>query len=702
MAKNLKNSEMQVFKADLHIHTPASKCYKGKKDDAEYLRIIEKAEEKGLKIIAITDHNSIEGYEKLIEQKERIQAEVDGLKKVSDSKEAKKIIKEDEKILNIFSSILILPGIEFEVNNGVHMLVIFSPETDITTIKDILKNGGFDAESFGKEDDVFSKWSLFDFYNESVKYDCLILDAHTDSNKGIYNTIKEGTTRIHAFTDKALAGICYKSEKQKSNIRNLFLQPSYKRSNPVAFLKSSDAHKIDEIGNEKTFFQLKNLRWQDFKDSFNNPDECIFTSNPNTQTIINNISENSRCIFISELNDDHKDEFAKSVCGLSNADGGYIVVGADSKDIVNGIEIKNKEDIDRIYTFINEISKKTHVNYITVNRYHIKEDFFIVVVKVDGSEELVDVDNNGIIYCCQKGKNVKLNANQIQQVLSQKIETKYQQHISNELAVIRKSVSAVDTYLKSQPIISSYNKFSTPIHNHLLSIEVIEPTKLAPEQKQSLTDRYKELENGSWKGNIMYIEGECSPRLKQAYLRITPPKFTIKGIKKTTNKNSLYIIPGGAVFYSKSDLNYHNNKDYPILKIEVSKNYSIKFLCAFLKSSFFLWYVKNKFGDIDFFPPEIFNFINIPNIHNGNSAEIDVISEIEKNVDSIMELERDFLKTDLKSLESPNEYITQHNEKTKNYFKNIDDLIFKLLKIKEEDILIIKENLRANYIYIPE
>ena len=67
-----------------------------------------------------------------------------------------------------------------------------------------------------------------------------------------------------------------------------------------------------------------------------------------------------------------------------------------------------------------------------------------------------------------------------------------------------------------------------------------------------------------------------------------------------------------------------------------------------------------------------------------------------------MELERDFLKTDLKSLESPNEYITQHNEKTKNYFKNIDDLIFKLLKIKEEDILIIKENLRANYIYIPE
>ena len=289
MAKDLKKSDMQTFKADLHIHTPASKCYKGPKEDVEFIRIIEKAQEKGLSIIAITDHNTIEGYEKLIEQKERIKAEVDGLKKVSDSKEAKKIIKEDERLLRIFDSILILPGVEFEVNNGVHMLVIFDPKTEITTIKGFLKDGGFEDDSFGKEDDVFSNWSLFDFYNEAGKYDCLILDAHTDSHKGIFNTISEGTTRVHAFVNKALAGICYKSEKQKNNIRNLFLLPNYARTNPVAFLKSSDAHKTDEIGKEKTFFRLKKLGWTDFKDAFKNPDECIFTLNPSTQTIINNI-----------------------------------------------------------------------------------------------------------------------------------------------------------------------------------------------------------------------------------------------------------------------------------------------------------------------------------------------------------------------------------------------------------------------------
>jgi predicted metal-dependent phosphoesterase TrpH len=51
----------EFIKFDLHIHTPKSKCYTGDKDDGEFLRIIQKAKDEGLKIIAITDHNSIEG-----------------------------------------------------------------------------------------------------------------------------------------------------------------------------------------------------------------------------------------------------------------------------------------------------------------------------------------------------------------------------------------------------------------------------------------------------------------------------------------------------------------------------------------------------------------------------------------------------------------------------------------------------------------
>lgn len=700
MARNINNNERLTFKADLHIHTPASKCYKGPKDDVEYLRIIENAKEKGLDIIAITDHNSIEGYEKLIEQKIRIKTEIEAYKKLKDSKEAKQTIKEDERILAIFDSILILPGVEIEVNHGVHMLAIFNPETEITIIKEFLKNGGFDDESIGK-DDVFSDWSLFSFYEESKNYDCLIFDAHTDSNKGIFNTISEGTTRIHAFTDKALAGIFYKNEKRKNKIRALFSQPNYRRTNPVAFLKSSDAHKIEDIGKEKTYFLLNDLKWTDFKDSFNNPDECIFTADPDTKAIINSVSNTGKCVFISDI-ENTIDKFAESLCGLSNSDGGYIVLGAESTDVINGIEIRNKNDNKRIDDFFDVIHKKTKINF-GYNRYPVKDGFYVLVVRVDSGDELVDVGDNGVVYYYTNGAIKNLSANQIHQLLCQKIETKYQQHISKELAVITKSASAIDTYLKSQPILNSYSKKSITIYQYISSLVVQEPTKLTPEQKQRILDHYKEKQHGSCRGSVMFIDKDLiNPRLNDAFLRITPPKFLIQGIKKISNKNILYIIPGGAVFYSESELNYHNNRNIPVLKIEVSDEYPIKFLCAFLKSSFFLWYVKNKFGEFNFFPSTIFNEITIPILHLGNQEEKELISGIETNVDNIVNLENTFLRTDWKTIKNRNEYVTQHNEKTKIFFNKIDASIFSLLRLEDKDIKIIKDNLRANYIYVPE
>lgn len=71
--KNLvteKNSEF--IGADLHVHTPASKCYEGDKNDIEYIQIIRKFYSKGIRIIAITDHNTIKGYKELIRIKQSL------------------------------------------------------------------------------------------------------------------------------------------------------------------------------------------------------------------------------------------------------------------------------------------------------------------------------------------------------------------------------------------------------------------------------------------------------------------------------------------------------------------------------------------------------------------------------------------------------------------------------------------------------
>ena len=65
-----KNTDVSIFKMDLHIHTPASKCYKRdfqlmkRKNISKYLRY--QAYESGVSIIAITDHNTVKGYYEMI------------------------------------------------------------------------------------------------------------------------------------------------------------------------------------------------------------------------------------------------------------------------------------------------------------------------------------------------------------------------------------------------------------------------------------------------------------------------------------------------------------------------------------------------------------------------------------------------------------------------------------------------------------
>lgn len=242
--------EDTFYKIDLHIHTPASKDYRGLKDDEEYFRIIKSAINKDIKIIAFTDHNSIEGYKRLQEIKNSLENEQEAYLKITDSAQTSKKLKSIEKNLELFKKVLILPAVEFEVRNNVHILVIFNPKTKIEVIEKFLIDGGYDQESMGLSDPSEpSNWDILNLYEESKKYDCLVIDAHTDSSKGIWETIQSGTYRAHCFKAEQLLGVCYNNEKQKEHIQRLTKETTeYKRKSPLAFLKFSDAHNYSEVG----------------------------------------------------------------------------------------------------------------------------------------------------------------------------------------------------------------------------------------------------------------------------------------------------------------------------------------------------------------------------------------------------------------------------------------------------------------------
>ncbi|MFW6027128.1 MAG: PHP domain-containing protein, partial [Candidatus Woesearchaeota archaeon] len=120
--KNLINKDngANFLKADLHTHTPSDPHFTFQDFDPndrkeEFARIyVDQLIEKGMDIIGVTEHNSVEWIE---------------------------ILKDAAKE----TSLKIFPGFEISANSGssgVHLICLFNPETDKDTLDDIITQLG--------------------------------------------------------------------------------------------------------------------------------------------------------------------------------------------------------------------------------------------------------------------------------------------------------------------------------------------------------------------------------------------------------------------------------------------------------------------------------------------------------------------------------------------------------------------------------
>lgn len=123
---------MQWYRVDLHLHTPGSADYQ--EPGVSYLDILHQAEQRGLDIVAFTDHNTVAGYRAMTEEIEQLQY-LENLGRIRP--EEKQTLDEYRRLLN---RILVLPGFEFTATFGFHILGIFSPQTTVRQLEHILLN----------------------------------------------------------------------------------------------------------------------------------------------------------------------------------------------------------------------------------------------------------------------------------------------------------------------------------------------------------------------------------------------------------------------------------------------------------------------------------------------------------------------------------------------------------------------------------
>lgn len=160
------------YKCDLHLHTPASKCFEDKLVTPELW--VNEVKAKGLTCVAVTDHNSAEWVELI-------------------QKEAKK------------EGLAVFPGVELTCSDAkVHILVIFEIDSTRRTIEDFLTLCRIDSSNFGQPA-AHSPLSVEDVFKEAKTKNALCIPAHIDEQSGIFEVAH--TLREKLFQSDAFLGV---------------------------------------------------------------------------------------------------------------------------------------------------------------------------------------------------------------------------------------------------------------------------------------------------------------------------------------------------------------------------------------------------------------------------------------------------------------------------------------------------------------
>jgi PHP family Zn ribbon phosphoesterase len=264
---------MQWYRADLHLHTPASKDYQ--EPNISYLEILQTAESRGLDIIAFTDHNTVAGIRKVRQELEELHL-LDKLNR----------IRPDEKVRlqeywRLADKILLLPGFELTATLGFHILGIFPPETTLRELEHILLNLRIPADKLDDgETQVGATVDVLTAYHIINEAGGLVIAAHVNSSHGVamqgFNF--GGQTKIAYTQDSNLHAleVTDMETKRRRTTANFFngSKPEYPRR--MHCIQGSDAHRLKMDPNDKnrlgigdrvteaylqepTFAELKNL-----------------------------------------------------------------------------------------------------------------------------------------------------------------------------------------------------------------------------------------------------------------------------------------------------------------------------------------------------------------------------------------------------------------------------------------------------------
>ncbi len=330
---------------DFHIHTPASSDYQ--QPEVTYLDIIQRAELRGLDIIAFTDHNTIAGYRTMRDEIEQFEL----LEKLN------RLLPEEKNRLNeyrrLFKKILVLPGIEFTATFGFHIMGIFSPATPIRDIEHLLLDLKIPSHVLDDGSAIVGATvDVLTAYQKIQNAGGIVIAAHANSSNGVamrgFNF--GGQTKIAYTQDESLNALEVTDlDTQAARSMAAFFngtKPEYPRR--MHCIQGSDAHRLTVdplrkknlgVGDRATDVLLPEISFQALRD--------LFTSNDFSRTRPHRLKEEPAFDFIHAsqeeganiIQDFHEGisvrggklyAIISDICAFANTNGGTLYIGTSA------------------------------------------------------------------------------------------------------------------------------------------------------------------------------------------------------------------------------------------------------------------------------------------------------------------------------------------------------------------------------------
>lgn len=276
--KSFRAVEGDWRRVDLHLHTPASADWL--EPGVTYLEWLQKAESKGLDIVAITDHNTVEGIAKL-------RAEIERLTWLEANDRLRPQERRDlDEYRRIGDKLLVLPGFEFTAMFGFHILAIFPPETPLRKLELLLLRLNVpDDRLVEGSTEVGASTDVLTAYRLVRDAGGLVIAAHANSTHGValQGLSFGGQTKI-AFTQDinlhALEVTDLESASRRATARFFDgSKPEYPRR--MHCIQGSDAHRLNRdlkdknrlgVGDRVTEIMLSDVSFESLRRVFETDD----------------------------------------------------------------------------------------------------------------------------------------------------------------------------------------------------------------------------------------------------------------------------------------------------------------------------------------------------------------------------------------------------------------------------------------------